>query len=151
VREIWKDIEGYEGRYQVSNLGRVKSLSFMQRYVLRNGYEGYRRTKERIRKQKLINSGYRTVSLHLDNVDTTKLVHVLVAEAFIDGPRDRTVNHKDGVKTNNVWTNLEWMSYQDNHLHAVENGHHDDQRERAKDDANEREERAERMPPHFFE
>jgi hypothetical protein len=122
MQEIWKDIEGYEGRYQVSNLGRVKSLSFMQRYLLRNGVEAFRRKKELIRKTKMINSGYQTVTLSLDNVDETRLVHVLVAEAFVEGPRNETVNHKDGVKTNNVWKNLEWKTYRDNHLHAVEHG-----------------------------
>jgi hypothetical protein len=120
--EIWKDIVSYEGRYQVSNLGRVKSLPFMQRYLLRNGVPALRRVRERIRKLKLINSGYATVSLHLDNVGATKLVHILVAEAFIEGPRDETVNHKDGVKTNNAATNLEWATYTANHLHAVEMG-----------------------------
>ena len=121
MRELWKDIKGFEGRYQISSLGRVKSLSFMQRYVLRNGREAFRRTKEKIRATKIINSGYAVVSLHLDNTASTALVHRLVAEAFVPGSGE-TVNHKDGVKTNNVATNLEWASYTDNHLHAVQLG-----------------------------
>lgn len=121
MRELWKDIKDFEGRYQISNLGRVKSLSFMQRYVLRDGREAFRRTKEKIRATKMVNSGYVVVSLHLNDVATTALVHRLVAEAFVPGG-DETVNHKDGVKTNNVATNLEWASYTDNHLHAVHFG-----------------------------
>lgn len=121
MREVWKDIVGFEGRYQVSNLGRVKSLSFMQRYLLRNGKEAFRRTRERIRKLKSINSGYTTVALWLDDVETTALVHRLVAEAFVEGSGE-TVNHKDGNKQNNEASNLEWASYTDNHLHAVRTG-----------------------------
>lgn len=121
MRERWKDIPGFEGRYQVSDLGRVKSLSFMQRYLLRNGKEAFRKTKEKIRKLKSINSGYTTVGLCLDNVETTALVHRLVAQAFVEGSGE-TVNHKDGVKRNNCAANLEWASYTDNHLHAVANG-----------------------------
>ena len=119
--EIWKDVPGFEGRYQVSDQGRVKSLSFMQRYLLRNGREAYRRVKERIRKPKRNNSGYLTVSLQLDNVETTALVHRLVAFVFVPG-HGRTVNHKDGVKKNNAAANLEWASYTENHLHAVKMG-----------------------------
>ena len=118
--EIWKDVPGFEGRYQVSNLGRVKSLSFMQRYLLRNGAEAYRRTAERIVSQQKINSGYLIVHLHLDNARKAVTVHRLVAEAFLPAPAGETVNHIDGVKTNNVASNLEWSSYTDNHLHAVD-------------------------------
>jgi len=121
MREHWKDIPGFEGRYQVSDLGRVKSLPFMQRYLLRNGLEAFRRTKEKIRKLKSINSGYLTVSLWLDDEETTALVHRLVAAAFVLGEGE-TVNHKDGVKRNNAASNLEWASYTDNHLHAVAMG-----------------------------
>lgn len=119
--ERWKDVVGFEGRYQVSNTGRVKSLPFMQRYLLRNGREAFRKTKEKIRKLKVNNSGYATVTLTLDCVETTFLVHRLVAQAFVGGAGE-TVNHKDGVKANNRATNLEWSSWSDNHLHAVELG-----------------------------
>ena len=118
MKERWKDIPGFEGRYQVSDLGRIKSLSFMQRYLLRNGKENYRRTKEKIRALNNINSGYFIVQLWLDDVGYSYLVHRLVAEAFVPGSA-RTVNHKDGNKKNNKAANLEWMSYSENHLHAV--------------------------------
>lgn len=122
MQERWKPIAGFEGRYEISDHGRVKSLAFLQRYLLRNKQVALRRTKEKLLKLNLINSGYLFVGLWLDNVVSNRLVHVLVAEAFVEGARLETVNHKDGVKTNNHWQNLEWATYTDNHLHAVEMG-----------------------------
>jgi hypothetical protein len=120
--EIWKDVPGFEGRYQVSDLGRVKSLSFMQRFVSKAGREAFRRTSERVIAQQKINSGYMLVHLNLDNQRTGRTVHSLVAEAFLPGPRAATVNHVNGVKTDNRAANLEWASYTENHLHAVAAG-----------------------------
>lgn len=119
--EQWKDIPGFEGRYQISDQGRVKSLPFMQRYVLRNGNPAMRKTKERILATQLINSGYRIVHLHLDNSRKALLVHRLVAEAFYDGV-DTDVNHKNGCKTENNRDNLEWCTRSHNHDHAVDLG-----------------------------
>jgi hypothetical protein len=120
--EQWKDIAGFEGRYQVSDLGRVKSLAHPQRYVLRNGQEHYRMTREKIIAQQNNNSGYPLVHLHLDNKRTAVTVHTLVAEAFVEPLEGETVNHIDGVKTNNAASNLEWATYTENHNHAVETG-----------------------------
>lgn len=119
--EQWKDIAGYEGRYQVSGLGRVKSLPFMQRYLLRNGQEAYRRTTERILAQQPNNKGYLLVHLHQDNKRVAYTVHGLVARAFIPGSAD-TINHKDGVKANCAASNLEWASWSENHKHAWATG-----------------------------
>lgn len=116
--EQWADIAGFEGRYQISDQGRVKSLPFKQRYLLRTGVEAFRKTAERILAQQLQNSGYLIVHLHLDNKRTALCVHALVARAFVAGTGE-TVNHKDGVKTNNAAANLEWASYTENLLHAV--------------------------------
>lgn len=116
--EVWKDVPGYEGRYQVSDQGRVKSLPFKQRYLLRTGAEAYRQTPERILAQQKINSGYLIAHLHLDNKRKAFTVHRLVAAAFIAGSGE-TVNHINGVKTDNRAVNLEWASYTENHLHAV--------------------------------
>jgi hypothetical protein len=119
--EQWKDIPGYEGRYQVSDQGRVKSLPFMQRYLLRTGQEAYRRTAERILAQQPNNKGYLLVHLHRDNKRVAYTVHGLVARAFIPGSAD-TINHKDGVKANCAASNLEWATWSENHKHAWATG-----------------------------
>lgn len=103
--EIWKDVKGYEGLYQVSNLGRVKSL-----------YYG----KERIMHPQKRQHGYLGVQLHgrgghAERNFRTMSVHRLVAEAFIPNPDGLTeVNHKDEDKTNNIVDNLEWISHKAN-------------------------------------
>lgn len=116
--EAWRDIPGYVGRYQVSDQGRVMSVPFKQRYLLRTGVEAYRMTYAKIISQQKQNSGYLLVHLHLNNKRKACTVHRLVAAAFVPGT-GRTVNHKNGVKTDNRAENLEWASYTDNHLHAV--------------------------------
>lgn len=118
MSEQWKDILGYEGRYQVSDMGRVKALSFMQRWR-----HGLRRVRERILVQQAINSGYQIVRLHLDNVRSARTVHRLVAQAFHPGADPALdVNHIDGDKKNNTATNLEWVQRTANHDHAVRLG-----------------------------
>jgi hypothetical protein len=125
VEEHWKDIPGFEGRYQVSNLGRVKSLPFLQRYLLRNGNEAFRRTRERMLAQTPNNGGYLLVKLWLDNAERTFTVHGLVARAFVPNHSGLPeVNHIDGVKSNCIATNLEWKTSTGNKLHAVEIGLH---------------------------
>lgn len=121
MEEIWKDIPGFEGRYQVSNMGRVKSLPFMQRFLTKRGEEAFRQTKERIISQQAINSGYLIVHLNLDYKRKAATVHRLVADAFVRGVGDE-VNHKDGNKQNNCASNLEYCSYSENLLHAVATG-----------------------------
>lgn len=123
MTETWKPILGFEDRYEISNLGRVKSLPFMQRYLLRNGHEAFRRTAERVVAQQTINSGYAIVHLHLGGNRYAKLVHRLVAVNFVDGfDVGREVNHKDGNKANNAASNLEWTSRSGNLRHAVATG-----------------------------
>lgn len=94
IEEIYKDIEGFEGLYQVSNYGRVKSLHY---------------GKERILRQQ-VNFGYCCVYLRNQNKERKNcLVHRLVAQAFIDNPNNyEEVNHIDEDKMNNHVTNLEW-------------------------------------------
>ena len=104
--EIWKDIEGYEG-YQVSNLGRVRSVD---REVERRGF--MMKIKGKIRKPVLNNKGY--LYVHINNKPTI-IVHRAVAMAFVPGYFEGAqVNHKDENKQNNRWDNLEWMSSKDN-------------------------------------
>ena len=104
MEEIWKDIPNYEGEYQVSNLGRIKSLS---RQVNCNG--GYKLINERILRQSLNRDGYFIINLGKGK-HKTKSIHQLVAIAFLGhAPCGLAlqVNHIDGNKTNNNVSNLE--------------------------------------------
>ena len=108
--EIWKDIEGYEGKYQVSNLGRVKSLSRLK-YM---GSSGYRLMPERILKE-ADKKGYKTVVLCNENGHRNICVHKLVALSFIPNPFNLPqVNHIDENKSNNAVSNLEWVTAKEN-------------------------------------
>lgn len=106
MEEIWKDIEGYEGLYQVSNLGRVKSLERIIKMVSK-GTECYKRIQESVLKQCKSRSGYYLVVLSKNGGQKNLSVHRLVAKAFIPNPNNYPqVNHKDECKTNNiVWVN----------------------------------------------
>ena len=105
----WKDIPGYEGLYQVSDYGQVKSLE----RVVWNG-KGNRVLKEKILKPCLSTNGYHQVNLWKDGKMKTFFVHRLVALAFLDGDHSSTVNHIDECKTNNHVSNLEYLTRVDN-------------------------------------
>lgn len=110
IEEIWKDIEGFEGIYQVSNYGRVKSL----RRLLWNG-KVWHMSKEKIMKPSIDCNGYPLVGLR--NKDGMKYmrVHRLVALAFIPNPNNyRVVNHIDADRANNYVDNLEWCTHKHN-------------------------------------
>lgn len=112
MEEIWKDIEGYEGLYQVSNLGNVKSLD---RVISRNGNFDVH-LNGRLLKQGICKSnGYRIVSLWKANKSETLYVHRLVAKAFIPNPQNLPfVNHKDETRDVNCFWNLEWCTHEYN-------------------------------------
>lgn len=117
--EVWKDIKYYEGIYQVSNFGNVKSLD---REVAPNNRVPYWR-KGKICKQSKSNLGYMTVGFTVNNKQVNKYVHRLVAEAFITNMNDYPqVNHIDCDKTNNRMYNLEWCTNSQNQIHASKNG-----------------------------
>lgn len=120
MKEQWKDIIGYEGYYQVSNIGRIRSLD---RYLIKSN--GVREFKEgkilTVCHNKRVN--VYEVHLHINGVRKCRKVHRLVAEAFIhnDDPINKTtVNHIDGDRSNNASCNLEWCSYSENLKHAYD-------------------------------
>lgn len=106
--EIWKDIQGYESKYQISNTGKVKSLRrdiFLKPYMC---------------------EGYLKVDLYISQKRRKVFIHQLVGENFVDNPENKkTVNHKDGNRLNNNDWNLEWSSYSEQELHKnrVISGH----------------------------
>lgn len=101
--ETWKAIAGYEGLYEVSDLGRVRSLNYNHTGVAK------------ILNPRKNRGGYLLVALFKDGKRKDMQVHRLVAQAFIHNPNNlETVNHRDEVKTNNAASNLEWMSVADN-------------------------------------
>lgn len=110
--EIFKDIEGYFGLYQVSNMGNVKSL----------GNGGSNASKERILKPSKDKKGYLMVWLHKDAKRKMCKVHRLVAMAFIENPNNfRELNHRDEDKTNNCVSNLEWCDRKHNINYGTRN------------------------------
>lgn len=112
--EIWKDIPGYEGCYQVSNLGRVKSLD---RIVHRSDGR-IQHKREHILKLSEADEYY-VISLHKSAQTTYHTVHRLVASAFLDNPEQKQqINHIDGDKHNNCISNLEWATSSENMQHA---------------------------------
>ena len=116
--EIWKDIKEYEGLYQVSNLGNVKSI---ERAVKDATRERIQHLKSKIIKPTDNGKGYQIVSLNR-NGRKNKYVHRLVAEAFLDNPKNKKeVNHKDFNKKNNCVDNLEWVSQKENKIHYRKN------------------------------
>lgn len=105
MEENWKDIEGYEGVYQVSNLGRVKRVN-----------------SHRVLKAGKHTGGYLKVNLSKNGSKSTKTIHRLVAQAFIPNSENKPgVNHIDENKTNNMASNLEWSTSKENNNHGTHN------------------------------
>lgn len=110
MEEIWKDVVGYEGLYQVSNLGRIKS--FVKHTGNGNILKNFKNT-----------DGYDLVIITNGIKRSTKTVHRLMAIAFIPNPENKPqVNHIDANKKNNNLSNLEWVTRSENTLHAYKVG-----------------------------
>lgn len=112
MNEEWKAIEGYEGLYEISNLGNVRSLN-------------YRNKKGciKIMNPKNTTTGYYNICLMKDKKKTYPKIHRLVAQAFIPNPDNKPiVNHIDGDKHNNAVSNLEWCTHKENTAHAINSG-----------------------------
>ena len=118
MKEVWKDIEGYVGYYQISNFGNVKSL---ERKVNRNGVVQNR--KERIMSKRPNSDGYYIAKLNLNKVSKSIPIHRLVAQAFVPNPSNLPeVNHKDFNRQNNSADNLEWCTHDDNVKYSAKLG-----------------------------
>ncbi len=120
--EKWQDIFGYEGKYQVSNYGRIKTLP---RPIYRKGTNRLHfNRKEKIIGNNIGSHGYYSLFLFLDcGVKIGHTVHSIVAKHFIPNPENKPcVNHIDGNKLNNHVSNLEWVTYSENLIHAHKTG-----------------------------
>lgn len=107
--EIWEDIVGYEGLYQVSSLGRIKSFNYLH-HAGKVGYSFGTRQK----------TGYYNFGLYRNGIIKLLGVHRLVAKAFINNVNNKSVvNHINGNKSDNRSENLEWVTYRENYVHAV--------------------------------
>jgi len=111
MKEIWKDIPGYQNKYQASNEGRVRSLLY------KNRFGTYKRKKQFIMKPHIHPRGY----LKIDLEQRTFFVHRLVGMAFL-GKSSLVINHKNGKQTDNRIENLEWVTQKQNAQHALKNG-----------------------------
>lgn len=118
MNECWKDIPGYEGLYQVSDSGQIKSLYF-----------------SKLRALVICGRGYKAVALAKCGIKKRYYVHRLVAYSFLGDPegKDYEVNHKNCDKTDNRVENLEWVTRQENMAHAHENGLIDFRRKKRRD------------------
>jgi len=120
TKEAWRPVVSFEGLYEISNKGNIRSVT---RSVF---HSGNGRGHLLIGKQlsaRINNYGYVSTRLNKSGKTFTRFIHRLLAEAFIPNPENKKcVNHKDGNKLNNALDNLEWLSHQENMIHAYKNG-----------------------------
>jgi len=116
MKKVWKDVQGYEGIYQASSTGEIKTLS---RYINYNGI--IRKRKEKILKPYVSSCGYAIVDLRKNNIRKKKTVHSIIAETFYNKKEGLVVNHKDKNKLNNNLYNLEYCTQSQNLASKVYN------------------------------
>ncbi len=126
MEEIWKDIKDYEGYYQISNFGNVRSVDrYVTQEMPQNKCMATRLLKSVPLKVTTRKLGYQVVEFNKDNKRKVFYIHRLVADAFIDNPDNKQeVNHKDYNPSNNHVENLEWTTHKENSLYSVEGGRH---------------------------
>jgi hypothetical protein len=124
-KESWISIAGYQGLYDVSNIGNVRSIGRKVKYNHHaTGETHFRNTKEKILKISTNKgNGYKYINLHHPITGVTTIsIHRLVAIHFINNKNaDPCVNHIDGIKANNVVSNLEWCTHKENSIHSSKN------------------------------
>lgn len=123
MKEIWKDIPNFEGLYQASNLGKIKTLEHTTTQKHWQGGTSHRHYKEHIIKGSINSRGYINISLRdKNNKRKSYLAHVIIAKTFLPTINNKNcVNHKDGNKLNNKVENLEWVNHKENTQHAIKN------------------------------
>ena len=118
--EIWKDIPGYEGLYQASTLGNIRSLD---KIVPKWNKPYKRKVKGKILKKNLINGGYLAISLHKNKEQKSYKISRLIAKTFIPNPNNKPeVNHINSIRTDDRVSNLEWCTRSENMLHSYKYG-----------------------------
>lgn len=114
--EIWKEIPGYEGYFEVSNLGNFRSLDRIIKYKS----NGLRKYPGKLLKVEQMLDGYQRIVLTKESIKKRYMCHRLVALTFIDNPNNLPqINHKDGIRNNNCVDNLEWCTQSQNEIHSV--------------------------------
>lgn len=130
MEEVWKDIPGYEGLYQASTEGRIRSLDRVTEYVKHYSY-GDVPVKQRFYGKVLhqsLTSGYLGTIFQVDGKTQYPLVHRLVAMTFVPNPENKPqVDHVDGNRMNNRPSNLRWVTSKENHANAISKGKHTSQ------------------------
>jgi hypothetical protein len=116
--EVWKPICGYENHYEISESGIVRSI---ERKV--SWFKGSRTIKSRIIQSRINNRGYMELRLSKNGIAKSKFSHILTAIAFVPNPDNKPeVNHLDGDKLNNHYTNFSWVTHSENIQHAYDTG-----------------------------
>lgn len=125
-KEIWKDIPGFEGYYQASNLGRIRSLDRSRAVMSRWQKHIEKKHKGKVLdfSKKISGSGYYNVVLSINGLKYYKTVHRLIAMTFKGDGDGLQVNHIDENKLNNKVDNLEWVTGSQNKIHSIHRGNH---------------------------